>query len=122
MTNPLTAGRAREIARDSLKRATGFPVDSMRAVVIDSIAVDFIDQRIETLEACAKERCVYCRRWSLFSDAQRHKNAHEAIRLEATWYRHGAVVDCLAQFEQRELIRLRKERETLTASSRTIAE
>lgn len=97
----MTAGRAREIVRESLKRATGFPVEYMHAVVINSIAADFTDQRIETLEACAREHCDSC--------------AHE-VRLyfeESTKrFRHGPY-ECDAQYEQRDLIRLKREREKL---------
>jgi hypothetical protein len=97
----VTAERAREIARDSLKRATGFPVEYMHAVVINSIAADFIDQRIETLEAWRAE--------------------HRSIRTH--WMEYGKSDDCRECVAiERELARLRKEREALTAGSRTIAE
>jgi len=104
MSNPLTAERAREIARDSLKRATGFPVELMHPVVINSIAADFIDQHIETLEACAKQRC-FC-----FEEGYRtYEDGYGIYRHE----RKGIRETCHAQYEQRELIRLKRELEKL---------
>ena len=98
MPNPLTAERAREIAHS---RGFGTRNAVFGDVAQKSVAIALIDATIATLEAWRTE--------------------HRSIRTH--WMEYGKSDDCRECVAiERELTRLRKEREQLTASSRTIAE
>lgn len=97
MPNPLTAEKAREMAENTL----GYP----HAIhVMERVALALIDRDIETLEACAKQRC-FC-----FEEGYRtYEDGYGIYRHE----RKGIRETCHAQYEQRELARLKREREKL---------
>jgi len=96
----ITAGRAREIVAGQvrpIRHASGIPDE----IVVDMLLHADLDARIETLEAWRTE--------------------HRSIRTH--WMEYGKSDDCHECVAiERELTRLRKEREALTAGSRTIRE
>jgi len=90
MPEPLTAERAREIAAALCEAEYHHHEPPCSSCA--GIALALIDRDIETLEACAKERCECCNR--------------------GIW--HPELV-CHAQYEQRTLALLRAERERLSS-------
>jgi hypothetical protein len=110
MPNPLTAERAREIAHATLIHLEGRTDREYEYAAGDErpLAIALIDQVIETLEACAKEHCLYCAHHlpmdpDIGTDDYRHKSKDV-----------GLLARCEAQYEQRELTRLRAEQLKLT--------
>jgi hypothetical protein len=95
----VTAGRAREIAHYIIAAAAAGHLRWDKQG--DAIALALLDTAIETLEAWHTE--------------------HRSIRTH--WMEYGKSDDCHECVAiERELTRLRAEREALTAGSRTIAE